>query len=913
MGELLATLRVGGRNRPIRLIKRKLMCGGRVLTMRQALRLTGGLLLGEGDTGKSTYARMLADLARERGPVELVPLRRRNAAVTPPPLRKGETATVIFDGLDEYPEAVRDIIDLADSLDPDRYHVWVTSRACDAASRLAESVRFERIYNLAEMTREDIVKIAESAGLDGYDFLEAVGRQRADDFLDKPGGATLLMQLFANGALNGVRAADMMETLALAFAAETRDGHTSTAQSAAIAPERLLDAASWIAAALELGESEALWLGPKAECPEEDLPFDELPLCDFTRAEIAEALGRRLFEPLTPVRLRVSYSQMPYYLVGRWIARRVPDSMVARFNECYIAWAACIRPDVGLPFVKGSPKAFLRCHELIRTFGFDRMLDAMVKRTSPYDDCGDVSLLAGFDDFAEYLMGAAESPKFNADKIDVLAQMLCGCRPADVDRAVAAIVRALLRARRRTPEMVECVCLSLDGLCGTARPKALEELRPIYEGYRGNAHLALMKLLDYPSWLLAKKRPAAGERIAEDANEAVATPPTEREAAAALEEERSPYNLASLMRAEQLRGLPYESVRRAVDEILGLSGEELLDDPKLFGCAIAYAPERALKIAAELVPNYWKTPPEDRQELEQKDLKAELQAELDALNRGEISTMEFSDCDDDGFWEDDYDDEEPVAEAPRDRTETCAAIADACGFACRIRRRGVPVDGLDAEEAEALLTVLREFGNSQVLGMRQALFDLLGEQDCPDSFDDCEDLKERLREMSEACRPKPGPVAAKVVAVADGVKDELVAAVAEKVRNKGGRPRKSDRAADSMTQREVAVMFNLACDGDVCNESMVSNWESFVRTEGRRGASPPEAEYNGRPVVYTADLRRHPTAENKAILAAIIERFRSTRAVKDGIAAHARQHYKSEESLFRARGGIQTELAKRRE
>ena len=151
MGELLATLRVGGRNRPIRLIKRKLMCGGRVLTMRQALRLTGGLLLGEGDTGKSTYARMLADHARERGPVELVPLRRRNAAVTPPPLRKGETATVIFDGLDEYPEAVRDIIDLAASLDPDRYHVWVTSRACDAASRLAESVRFDLPPGLLEI------------------------------------------------------------------------------------------------------------------------------------------------------------------------------------------------------------------------------------------------------------------------------------------------------------------------------------------------------------------------------------------------------------------------------------------------------------------------------------------------------------------------------------------------------------------------------------------------------------------------------------------------------------------------------------------------------------------------------------------------------------------------------------------
>ena len=80
-----------------------------------------------------------------------------------------------------------------------------------------------------------------------------------------------------------------------------------------------------------------------------------------------------------------------------------------------------------------------------------------------------------------------------------------------------------------------------------------------------------------------------------------------------------------------------------------------------------------------------------------------------------------------------------------------------------------------------------------------------------------------------------------------------------------------------------------------------------------RGARPHEAEYNGRPVVYTADLRRRPTPENKAVLAAIIERFRSTRAVKDGTAVRDRRNFKSEESLFSARGGAQAELAKRRE
>ena len=84
------------------------------------------------------------------------------------------------------------------------------------------------------------------------------------------------------------------------------------------------------------------------------------------------------------------------------------------------------------------------------------------------------------------------------------------------------------------------------------------------------------------------------------------------------------------------------------------------------------------------------------------------------------------------------------------------------------------------------------------------------------------------------------PVAARIVAIDESVKGELGEAVAKAVKNKGGRPRKKDRDADAMTQNEVAIMFNAACGAEVCNESMVSNWESFTRTEGRRGSRPPE-------------------------------------------------------------------------
>ncbi len=879
MGDLLTTLRVGGQNRQIRLVERTLKKGGRSFTMRQALRIAGGLILGEGDTGKSTYARMLAELAKEKGPVELVPLRRRSAAASLPSLRDGETATIIFDGLDEYPEAARDILDFAESLDPDRFHVWVTSRACDAASRLAESVRFEQIYRLSEMTREDILDIAYAAGLDGYDFFEAVERLHASGFLDKPGGAILLLQLFASGRLDGTSEADVMETLALAFAAETRDGHTLSAQSLAIAPERLVDAASWIAVALDIGEWDALWLGARAECPEEDLAFDDLPLCDFSREELAEALGRRLFEPLTPERLRHSYSDMPPFLVGRWISRRVPKEKVAVFDIYSIAEAAAIQPELGLDFIERHPHLFLSCHELIRKFGFKPMLDAIVGHPDESDefDSSVFDELSGMDDFAEYLLGVVESGKFNVKNLDELLRMLVGCRPKDTERAVSAIVGALLRnIRKLYCWSRDSICDSLVRLCGTERPKALDGLRPIYDRYcklheedRPAAYYSILKLLDYPGWLIAKKRglvsepPSFGEHPRNEGEE-IAEVSTEREVEGILADKPTIRQLERLIHAESLRGLRYGALRRYFDAFFSLSPEELLDLPLTFGRAVAYDPDRGLKLVISLLPESWEA---DRE------------------------------------WEDAYEREAAV--------DTCETLSRVIEIAYGIKR--FSPDSLNLDACKRLYALLHDFGRSPLKYFTGDLGDRIDQLDDWGEDDGAVDELQRLREIADVCRIKAEPVAAKVVAVADAAREGIAAEVAKAVKNKGGRPRKAERAADAMTQKEVAIMFNTACGGDVCNESMVSNWESFARTEGRRGATPPEGVYGGRAVAYTADLRKHPTPENKAILAAIIERFRSTRAVKDGIKNAQTTHYKSEESLHRMRGGTQAELARNRQ
>jgi len=147
---------VGNRRHRIKPVERKLCLAGRSYSLRQALVRKGGLIIGEGDTGKSTYVQMLCEAAARRGGRKplLVKLRTR-PTLTVPDVSEGEVQTIVWDGLDEFPECARDIIDLTADLDPERYHVWVTSRPCNAASVVAASPLLEDVYHLVPFAEDD--------------------------------------------------------------------------------------------------------------------------------------------------------------------------------------------------------------------------------------------------------------------------------------------------------------------------------------------------------------------------------------------------------------------------------------------------------------------------------------------------------------------------------------------------------------------------------------------------------------------------------------------------------------------------------------------------------------------------------------------------------------------------------------
>ena len=137
------------------------------------------------------------------------------------------------------------------------------------------------------------------------------------------------------------------------------------------------------------------------------------------------------------------------------------------------------------------------------------------------------------------------------------------------------------------------------------------------------------------------------------------------------------------------------------------------------------------------------------------------------------------------------------------------------------------------------------------------------------------------------------PLDTRVIDVATSAGKSLRAAL----KDPGGRPEKADGVAMVMTQSEMAQAF-----GEPCNTQMIANWEA--RAAGKkRGANPPDAEYKGERIVYSAEIRTNPTPENKIRLSVLIAEFQARHRIKSFIGQKT-VHMKSAETLARASGQI---------
>ena len=206
MGELfehILQLKVGNKIHTIRPVERRLVReDGTSFSMKDAVRLPGGLIVGEGDSGKTIFTMMFIRQTVGLATSRRIPLREltvnrysiiEEARKLSAQSAANKPAVLILDGLDEKQDIARDIADLLFNGELGNVSLWITSRPCDAASRLQECCPlFAKAYRLSSFTRNDIRQMAEDIIPDIDAFFQLSATLGLESFLRKPGGAVLM-------------------------------------------------------------------------------------------------------------------------------------------------------------------------------------------------------------------------------------------------------------------------------------------------------------------------------------------------------------------------------------------------------------------------------------------------------------------------------------------------------------------------------------------------------------------------------------------------------------------------------------------------------------------------------------------------------------------------------------------------
>ena len=506
MGELFEhslQLKVGNKIHTIRPVERRLVREDETsFSMKDAVRLPGGLIVGEGDSGKTIFTTLLANAAASNGPTTVINLRDAHG-LGQVQLRKTQDhlltgdgnrghATIILDGLDENRESAQGIIDFCNSdLNPS-VALWVTSRPCDAASRLQQFCElFIRPYHLSTFNEWDAERMAKGI-CDPELFIDAVKHAGLSSFLSKPGGTVLMLKAFANGKLTQAKRMDVMDLFAREFARESRGGHVASATEETADIDQLVDATEWIATCLFLTSKDSIWTGEAIDVPVGALLASEIPTGRHTRRLFASALQRRLFEPLNSDQLRLTYADMPSYMAGSWLARHISlqrlfqlippkDGYVTDSMYRMLAWAGQRNPDFCLPWIERQPEIFFACHTAIERIGIPRYFAALAKRSAEprffnsdgywYDH---VCELDGCEAMRAHCLKVIRNNAASEREL-ILASFLLRGHSTGNEESAEAVVETLVK-RRLGNYAKSWIAGNLEDICNTRRFACLKHL-----------------------------------------------------------------------------------------------------------------------------------------------------------------------------------------------------------------------------------------------------------------------------------------------------------------------------------------------------------------------------------------------------------------------------------------------------
>lgn len=238
------------------------------------------------------------------------------------------------------------------------------------------------VFELAPLTRRDVVAATEVLGIDPEAFFRELYAANAVPFAIKPLTLNLLFSLFKKEGRLPRSVADLYVRGCLKLCEESNQSRRDARRLGPLTPAQRLRVASRIAATTMFANRYAVWTGPEADgVPEEDVPLSalaggrehgEFPAFDVAEDSVREVLDTGLFTSRGDVRMGWAHQSYAEFLAALYLAdKQVQPRNILKVLQhpagglvpqlaVVTAWIASISKDVRQALIESEPMVLLR-------------------------------------------------------------------------------------------------------------------------------------------------------------------------------------------------------------------------------------------------------------------------------------------------------------------------------------------------------------------------------------------------------------------------------------------------------------------------------------------------------------------------------------------------------------------------
>ena len=364
------------------------------------LKLEGGLIVDDGDAGKTVFLKQLENRLNERG-LRVLFIKMRDYRVSGDHAlfakihkfsRGKKQSYILLDALDEAPEIVKRLFKEINRA-PKKIHWWITTRPLLHLPTSQEHTPNLQQLKLLPFSIQEVCELAGQLCVDPDVFIESVLKMEVQEFCLKPGGLMVLLRIYKARNSLGASRRQLMDLIVKDYCTPRKDGKIEEAmQISADADDKLIDTTGWLALCLILSGSDQCWVRDIASTPNRSVALRKCISERYSFDELSMTLATRFIEPMGSGFVRIAYSPlMSGYLAARWLNGHVSLANIEvllrasapRMQRPVLEiqrWMAVLNRGFIPQGISTVPEYFLNARDAIGSIGFERFYNYMESR-----------------------------------------------------------------------------------------------------------------------------------------------------------------------------------------------------------------------------------------------------------------------------------------------------------------------------------------------------------------------------------------------------------------------------------------------------------------------------------------------------------------------------------------------------